>query len=334
MNLKNQIRPYYVCGGFPKDDCWIFFTPSGEIKITGCNQMLEVLLPLCNGTNWADAILTGMGEIHKRKDVEEMLVALFRYLILVDANRISQVFYAYSKNPMPFFTPISQEETFNFVSDQGHIPLITGHCFEAQFKKTALQKMMDRRCSTRDFSGEALSEEMIFSIIWSAYGMQVKRNESESNFFERTFTVPSGGALYPLLVYLLLFKKCDSLEKGIYLWHKEKNVLELVNGGDFLIESEKIIIGIPSLKDVVGAICVVADFERSATKYGNKAYNLIQQEVGHVMQNVALFCAEQDIGNVEIGGYQDDELACLLGLRFPAQAPLVVSAFGKKRRKS
>lgn len=48
------------------------------------------------------------------------------------------------------------------------------------------------------------------------------------------------------------------------------------------------------------------------------------------MQNVALFCAEKNIGVVEIGGYCDEALANLLGVQFPTKAPLIVAAFGNK----
>lgn len=332
MNLENRIRPYYVCGGFSKTESWIFFVPEGEIEVKGCNKMLEILLPMCNGRNNLDFIKTELEKEFDGKDIENLLLTLFQYLVLVDSNRIFQVFYAYSKNPMPFFESLTPQETFDFVSDQSHLPLIGNNYVEAKFEKTELQRIMDTRCSTRDFSDQAINEDTLLSLVWSAYGKQLARTDGESDFFERTFNIPSGGALYPLFIYLIIFKHCGSLEKGIYLWHKEKSLLELIKVGDFFHESGEIINGIPTLNDSIGIMCVVADFERSAKKYGNKAYNLIQQEVGHVMQNVALFCAEKDIGVVEIGGYCDEALAKLLGIQFPIKAPLIVAAFGNKRR--
>jgi len=332
MNLENRIRPYYVCGGFSKAESWIFFVPEGEIEVKGCNEILEALLPMCNGRNNLDLIKTELMREFDGKDVEDLLSALFQYLVLVDSNRIFQVFYAYSRNPMPFFESLTSQETFDFVGDQSHLPPIVNNSVEAKFEKTELQRIMDTRCSTRDFSDQAINEDTLLSLVWSAYGKQSTRTGGESNFLERTFNVPSGGALYPLFVYLVLFKQCGSLEKGIYLWHKEESLLELVKAGDFLHESGEIINGIPTLDDSIGVMCVVADFERSAKKYGNKAYNLIQQEVGHVMQSVALFCAENGIGVVEIGGYCDEALANLLDIQFPIKAPLIVAAFGNKRR--
>lgn len=334
MNLKNQIRPYYVCGGFPKGDAWIFFTPGGEIKINGCNKMIKVLLSLCNGYNLLDFVEKKLEGKFSRKDIKKLIDVLFEHLILVDSNRIFQILYAYSKNPMPFFESLNQEETHNLISDKGHLLPIGSHYFKAQFKKTGILKIMDLRCSTRDFSKESVSEEIILSLVWSAYGQQTKRRNNECNFLERTFTVPSGGALYPLSIYVILFKRCGSMVSGVYLWHKEENLLELIKRGNFLLVAERVIDGIPSLRNAAGVVCVVADFERSAKKYGNKSYNLIQQEAGHVMQNIALFCAEKNIGFVEIGGYHDKKLAEFLKLRFPSHAPLIVSAFGKKRSRS
>ena len=190
---------------------------------------------------------------------------------------------------------------------------------------------MDKRCSTREFSGQSLTRDQIYSIVWCAYGKQTKRKDHESDFLKWTFNVPSGGALYPLFIYLILLKQCEDLKPGIYLWHKERNILELLSKGNYLVKLENIVDGISSLKGATGILCVVADFERSAKKYGNKAYNLIQQEVGHTMQNVALYCAENNIGTVEVGGYYDELLANLLEINFPNRAPLILTVFGKRK---
>lgn len=327
MYIENKIRPYLVSGGYPTEDAWHFFTPKGEMKIEGCNEFFTKLFPLCNGRKTINEI----GEYFAEEDdFNRIMDALMENQILVDCNRIYEVFYAYSRNPMPFWEEMTLEETCAFVADGGHLPKAEGEIFNGGFSETKLRGFMDKRCSTRNFQDASVDKATIFSMLWSAYGVQEKRVDGESQFLERTYTVPSGGALYPLMIYLIILKPCSLLAKGVYRWHKEKSFLEMVKLGDFSLEVAVTIYGISSVEKAAGILCVVADFERSARKYGNKAYNLIQQEVGHVMQNVALFCAENNLGVVEIGGYDDEHLADLINVDFPKKAPLIVAAFGEK----
>lgn len=327
MNIEKRIRPYLVSGGYPLDNTWHFFTPKGEVKIEGCNDFFLKLFPLCDGHKTVNEI-----EQYFIEEVEfiSMVATLLEKQILVDCNRIYEVFCAYSRNPMPFYEEMGAEETFAFVADESHLPKIKGEIFNEAFQKTKLQNLTDQRCSTRRFKNTSISKEKIFSMLWSAYGVQTKRVKGESLFLERTYTVPSGGALYPLIIYLILLKPCFPLDNGVYLWHKEGGFLELISPGDFSSEVTDVIYGISEIQKAVGILCAGADFERSAKKYGNKAYNLIQQEVGHVMQNVALFCTENNLGVVEIGGYDDESLAILIGMDFPKKSPLIVAAFGEK----
>ena len=77
-----------------------------------------------------------------------------------------------------------------------------------------------------------------------------------------------------------------------------------------------------------GVICVVADFERMARKYGNHAYNLVMLEAGHVMQNAYLFCSQHALGMVEVYGLLADTLSAWLHIDFPEKAPVIAAVFG------
>ncbi len=51
MKYFKNLYPYLVCGSFLKNGVWFFLTPNGEIKIEGANDILSLLLPMCNGEN-------------------------------------------------------------------------------------------------------------------------------------------------------------------------------------------------------------------------------------------------------------------------------------------
>lgn len=330
MTFKKEYLPYYVCGGYPEKESWIFFTPKGQITIANCNAALELLLPLCNGNNSFSYILEELRKSFDRNSIEELFAALSESLIIVDANEIFKVFYQYSKNPMPFQVDITRDVSDSFTVSEEHVPTIQGHTVSGKIPRRGIQRLMDIRRTTRNFSGSRMTEDEIFSLVWSMYGTQEKRERShEDSFMKRTYTVPSGGALYPLLIYVFIFRETGRIKKGVYLWYKERSLLELISPGDLRAQVESAVNGLDDLANATGLISVVANFERSAFKYGNKSYNLIQQEVGHVMQNANLFCAERSIGIVEVGGYEDEKIANLLRLDFQNKAPLITAVFGK-----
>ena len=326
MHIDNQARPYLVSGGYPQKDLWVFFTPEGIVEISGCNKVLFSLLPLCNGQHSLEHIFSKL-EQSDTQGVVGLLDLLFEKKVICDVNHIFEVFYAYSSNPMPFASGMTQDEMRALIVDTSHISAINGPTFSLALKNSGLQKLLDGRVSTRQFSGESMNEEGILNFLWSMYG---KQTNSKRNSWGLAYNVPSGGALYPLFVYLALFRKCGSLLPGIYSWHKESSLLELLSQGNYLPEFSDIVFGVPSLDKAVGIVCVAADFNRSAKKYGNKAYNLVHMEVGHLMQNAHLYCVENDIGMVEVGGYYDRDMASCIGLDFPSVAPLIVSVFGSK----
>ena len=55
-------------------------------------------------------------------------------------------------------------------------------------------------------------------------------------------------------------------------------------------------------------IVIAADLERQPYKYANRGYRLTLIEVGHVAENISLYCAEQGLGACEMGGVQDGPL--------------------------
>jgi len=79
-----------------------FFTPVGEVRISDCDEALKILLPLCNGCNSLNLIRNELEKKFKKKEVNKLITVLLQYQIIIDVNQIFQVFYSYSRNPLPF----------------------------------------------------------------------------------------------------------------------------------------------------------------------------------------------------------------------------------------
>lgn len=192
----------------------------------------------------------------------------------------------------------------------------------------------------RDASGKNM---VPFYLSWRCLNQREDYSQDIMNraqHFLRGFSYPFIGAVtafHSLLYYewqggqenVVPARGCEIMQ-GVYLWHKEASVLEALECSGNMAQVKETFIGVDErcLETCVGVICVVADFERMAHKYGNHAHNLVMLEAGHVMQNAYLFCSERGFGVVEVYGCHAKALSAWLGIDFPAKAPIIAAVFG------
>ncbi len=329
MNLDN-LYPYLACGGYQKNsNVWVFFTPYGETEIKNANGIISYLVPLCNGElNLAEIIEKTKGRFNNKKDAKDFITKLFKLGILSDKFQVYETWKIYGENPMIFFRDILEKDASELIRTE--LPKDeTTQEIQASLPGFALRDILGKRCSTREFSAKPLKTEDIIGLFWSSYGAQEKRNKIWKYGEEKTFTVPSGGGLYPLVLYLVQFKDIQNLARGVYRWNSEKLIFERLNKQGRLENLKEIMTGIDSLKDAAGIVVVTAEYERVSKKYANKAYPLVLLEAGHIMQNAYLYCAEKGIGFVELLGFDHEKL--VKSLMFNKKlAPVVMGVFGTK----
>ena len=87
-----------------------------------------------------------------------------------------------------------------------------------------------------------------------------------------------------------------------------------------------------SIVESAAAVYILTcNFQQITQKYGNRGYRFALLEAGHAAQNAYLWCAEQDLGVVEVGGFLDEEVANLLLIPYPKQAPLTALVVGRRK---
>lgn len=166
-----------------------------------------------------------------------------------------------------------------------------------------------KRRSQRNFLAKEVKLADLSSILIESAGINGKVSVNEKEVLVRAY--PSGGALYPLELYVVA-NNVSGLEKGIYHYNVKDNSLEkleLFKKGDF---SKKYEISDQFINDAPVTILVSAMFHRTTYKYGNRGYRFILMEVGHMLQNISLLSVANGLGSCEVGGYEDDELNNLL----------------------
>lgn len=251
------------------------------------------ILSFCNGYAKVSSIIESSG---LPKDiVMEILVELENMELVVDSRHQFIHFHRVSNYPSAINSDLTQDEVEAYTKSK-RLPVKSGKViqFDCNTSSTLFSIRKNRR-SCRSFSERKMTVSQIGSICHFAYSIP-------------DHSVPSGGALYPLRIYVLIESPQDGLEPGYYEYDAEQNRL-ICFSDEVDVEQLKYCFNqeeIPFGSSV--QIVIAADLERQPYKYANRGYRLTLIEAGHVAENISLYCAEQGLGACEMGGVQDKPL--------------------------
>jgi SagB-type dehydrogenase family enzyme len=123
--------------------------------------------------------------------------------------------------------------------------------------------------------------------------------------------VPSGGALYPLELYVLAFA-VDGVEPSMLHYNPFRHRLEVLGPLDVAAAGSALVD--PKIVEGAAAIVVVtAMFWRSRFKYGLRGYRFALLEAGHAVQNTVLAAAALGVPAIPLGGFYDRHADDLVG---------------------
>jgi SagB-type dehydrogenase family enzyme len=141
--------------------------------------------------------------------------------------------------------------------------------------------------------------------------------------------VASGGALYPLELYVVAFK-VDGLDPGVYHYGVETGHLDIVKPGEYLAAFKNVVYSDGIDADHASlAIVVTAAFRRNTIKYLDRGYRMILMEAGEAAQNLCLVATSMDLGACLLGGFNDDQLSEFLDIDGVDEAPLLPVLVGR-----
>jgi len=123
---------------------------------------------------------------------------------------------------------------------------------------------------------------------------------------------PSAGALYPLEIYLLVFRQFDGLKTGIYHYRVDTHELECIEERVFLDEDIGDIASYEWVKKGSVMIVLTAVFERTQSKYNERGYRYVLIEAGHVGQNMCLAAPALSLKICPLVGTYDSRIEQLL----------------------
>ncbi len=158
-----------------------------------------------------------------------------------------------------------------------------------------LMEVLNERKSTRSFSEENVSEQVLSNLLWAAFG--VNRPESGKR------TAPSARNWQEIDIYV-------SLERGCYLYDAAGHILVPVCAEDIrsCTGSQSFVANVPV------NLVYIADFSRMHGADEDQKEFYSAADVGFISQNVYLFCASEGLATVVRGLVDRDMLTEKLGL--------------------
>ena len=310
---KDQLLPIIVASPIYIDNNNIAFLRVNDKSTitTSDSDILWKILGACNGNNSIADIASIVGvDIALIKTVIEQLMSLD---IIIDSRQLYLHFHRICNYPTTYVRTLTQDEIEQYRMSP-RIPCKTGNSFAFDIISSPLNNLISRRRSCRAFSDKKITLNIIGNICFNAYSLQ-------------NHCVPSGGALYPLKIYVIAEKDQIDFPSGYYEYDSELNKLVLYSSNVDIDQLKHCFNDENMAFDSPIQIIIAADLNRQTYKYSNRGYRLTLIEAGQVAQNISLYCEEQQLGTCELGGLIDD--AIKEELDFPREIyPLLGLALG------
>jgi len=213
----------------------------------------------------------------------------------------------YSENPENEEIPITHTKIF--YKEYPRLPSI--RLPEIEEKDSEFETLLDYRGSQRIFSDTPLELKEISKVLGSCRMVKGNFSVVDNPLGKERRTYPSGGARFPVELYLLSYNIKD-LEEGAYHYNIKENSLEQLLKKDLKSLRRGIIS--PYLENSAASIIFTSVISRSEIKYGLKAYPFSLIEAGHMGQNIQLASSEIGLGSCPVSGFVDTTIQKILDL--------------------
>ncbi|MEU5545108.1 SagB/ThcOx family dehydrogenase [Streptomyces sioyaensis] len=184
--------------------------------------------------------------------------------------------------------------------------------------EAALGDAVAGRRSVRDFADTSVSLDDLATVLRYANSETAEVDadlESGNQAALRLRTVPSGGGLYPVEVWLGA-RSVPGLESGIYRYLPHEDALAVHGGPDMLAAATAAAMegGGADVHRAGAFFLLVAQPWRSMRKYGPRGMRFVFHEAGGISQNVHLAATGLGLGSLDSSSFYDDDMDSALGL--------------------
>jgi SagB-type dehydrogenase family enzyme len=175
----------------------------------------------------------------------------------------------------------------------------------------SFDEVLRERATARELTGGGIALDQLAKVLALSYG--ITQPQEGTRFPRDLRVIPSGGALYPLELFLYA-SRVEGLEPGLYHYNPERHELDVLRPGEQLQRVSRLFVQPALAASAAAVVFITAFFARSVFKYGDRGYRFILIEAGHLGQNASLAAQEMGLGTVNVGGYFDRDVDRYLGL--------------------
>ena len=183
----------------------------------------------------------------------------------------------------------------------------------------SIETALRERRSVRSYTDEPLTVEEVSQLLWAAQGITNERGFR---------TAPSGGALYPLELYILA-GNVSGLSDGLYRYIPQGHQLVKIRNGDMRTELYEATLNQSSVNTAPIVLVFSSVWQRITKKYGERGKRYAIIESGHAAQNVYLQAVSLGLGTVAVGAFRDNDVKSVIGMK-DGEDPLYILPVGKK----
>lgn len=190
----------------------------------------------------------------------------------------------------------------------------------------SLQDALLKRKSLREYNiGKKITLSELSTLLY--YSAGVKPMEEDDNYSVRRF-YPSGGARYPLELYLSIFR-VENMNPGLYHYNVKEHSVEELSSDQEDIANLKEGLYYPWSREAAVVIYITAAWERNMIKYDDRGYRIVLMEAGHIAQNIALVASSLEIGCCNSVGFHNKHTDNILDITNRDEDSLYMALLGK-----
>ena len=329
--MKKTFFPLFTVPSIILNRKTTFHKINEKVVVEVPGKLVRQLIEICDGTHALNEIIQLLKNEWDEHSIRSLIEKLRQRDVLADSRYLSDVAWKTVKNPSHFPSLLTGDGVAVLVERARKRQRNGPSDKTYQVSSSLLGQLLERRRSVRSFSDESVELQSIIRMLWSAYG-EIGFSEDTDPTTNCRKTVPSAGALYPLMISIALFKDTGELHSGIYsAWMgTPKTVgfnLVLRDTGRFI----RSFVDPLMLDGAHGVIVVSGSFHATSEKYGNRSMLFVPLEAGHVAQNIHLAASESKVATVEIGGFVEELLA--EAIKLPRYYhPLTTVVFGHENK--
>ncbi len=178
-------------------------------------------------------------------------------------------------------------------------------------------------------SSKAISLQVLSQLLYLTNGVtRVKEYNQKKIFFRAS---PSGGALYPVEIYLCV-NNVEGLEKGLYYYNVHQHSIVLIQDQDILSDINEATFDNELISQAPLVFILTAVFERIYWKYKDRAFRYALMDTGYILENLVIASALLNLKANLIGDFIDRKMNNMLNINHENEATFIVAAIGESEK--